>query len=505
MWHELKFPALTILAAAAAATSAWAQVPPPQLIHVEPGLEKAVRWKWHVEPGPARDWGMELPDPPPTLNDLRQIPGAPANIPGRRPATYTVQRGDALIKISKRFDVPLDVLKKVNGLTSNLIRVGDELKIPTPEQVAALAPKPTPKAPTAARQQAQTAPDDTLLLQVFLDRAGFSAGPIDGRTSPGFFQILQLYVTSHDDISDATALAEKARTALKEPVTTYRLRREDFRFIAPPKAQPNEPTPTPSRKKKSAKPKVEPTPKPTYEDMTTTRMLAYRSPWEFVAERFHCSEEFLHQLNPEIELLPPIGTEFRVPAVVPFQIEKALENPIQPPPTQNNPMTASIVDLTRFELRRGDKLLAAMPVSIARPGLRGRDSWTILTAMSRPRLSSVKESRNPPPKRTRIYGRESPNAVEPTPTPTPEEQILPAGPNNPVGLVWIDLAKTPDGEPMSYGLHGTSIPDEMATHESLGGIRMANWDIARVVRFLPPGTPLQWTTSPPPQIAAPVQ
>ena len=72
------------------------------------------------------------------------------------------------------------------------------------------------------------------------------------------------------------------------------------------------------------------------------------------------------------------------------------------------------------------------------------------------------------------------------------EQYLPAGPNNPVGIVWINLAKANSTEPLPYGLHGTSIPERMRSQESIGGLRLANWDIARAVRLLPAGTALKW-------------
>jgi lipoprotein-anchoring transpeptidase ErfK/SrfK len=61
-----------------------------------------------------------------------------------------------------------------------------------------------------------------------------------------------------------------------------------------------------------------------------------------------------------------------------------------------------------------------------------------------------------------------------------------------VGILWINLAKSNSTEPLPYGLHGTSIPDQMNIEESIGGLRLTNWDIARAVRHLPSGTPLEW-------------
>jgi hypothetical protein len=61
-----------------------------------------------------------------------------------------------------------------------------------------------------------------------------------------------------------------------------------------------------------------------------------------------------------------------------------------------------------------------------------------------------------------------------------------------VGIFWINLSKSNTTEPLPYGLTGTSIPDQMDFEESIGGFRLTNWDIARAVRRLPLGTPLQW-------------
>lgn len=43
--------------------------------------------------------------------------------------TYIVKRGDTLWSISKDFDIPVSELKELNNLTSNLLSIGQELKI----------------------------------------------------------------------------------------------------------------------------------------------------------------------------------------------------------------------------------------------------------------------------------------------------------------------------------------------------------------------------------------
>lgn len=68
----------------------------------------------------------------------------------------------------------------------------------------------------------------------------------------------------------------------------------------------------------------------------------------------------------------------------------------------------------------------------------------------------------------------------------PEENkaTIPPGPNNPVGVVWIDLSKD------HYGIHGTPEPGKIGKTQSHGCIRLANWDAARVADAVGPGTPV---------------
>jgi lipoprotein-anchoring transpeptidase ErfK/SrfK len=51
-----------------------------------------------------------------------------------------------------------------------------------------------------------------------------------------------------------------------------------------------------------------------------------------------------------------------------------------------------------------------------------------------------------------------------------EPLTIKPGPNNPVGLVWIDLTAP------SYGIHGTPEPEKIGKTESHGCIRLTNWD-----------------------------
>jgi lipoprotein-anchoring transpeptidase ErfK/SrfK len=59
---------------------------------------------------------------------------------------------------------------------------------------------------------------------------------------------------------------------------------------------------------------------------------------------------------------------------------------------------------------------------------------------------------------------------------------IPAGPNNPVGLVWIDINKP------HYGLHGTPEPGRIGYSASHGCVRLTNWDAAKLAGLVTKGT-----------------
>ena len=255
-----------------------------------------------------------------------------------------MKRGDALILIGKRFGVTVAQIKEFNGLKDDKIRIGQMLKIPAVAEPSATTP-PSQSVNTTEDKQAKTsgarpssetgAELENVRLQVFLDREQFSAGPIVGRPGPAFKKLLFVYQNTHEDAKDDAALGAKARAAVVDVFTRYKLKAEDFRFIAPPKAElvdpKRPPGATPPRPGKAPirPPDIPELPR-TYEQLTASSMLAYRTPWEFVAERFHCSESYLRTLNDKLPPVPGSGTEFRVPNVIPFEIEKALDEPLQP-------------------------------------------------------------------------------------------------------------------------------------------------------------------------------
>jgi lipoprotein-anchoring transpeptidase ErfK/SrfK len=62
-----------------------------------------------------------------------------------------------------------------------------------------------------------------------------------------------------------------------------------------------------------------------------------------------------------------------------------------------------------------------------------------------------------------------------------EKLTIPAGPNGPVGSIWIDLT-----EP-TYGIHGTPDPSKISKSSSHGCVRLTNWDAAELGKLVKPG------------------
>jgi hypothetical protein len=60
------------------------------------------------------------------------------------------------------------------------------------------------------------------------------------------------------------------------------------------------------------------------------------------------------------------------------------------------------------------------------------------------------------------------------------------GPNNPVGVIWIQINRE------HFGIHGTPEPSRIGRTESHGCIRMTNWDVVRLASLVEPGTPVKF-------------
>ena len=65
-----------------------------------------------------------------SIGQKLKIPGASGgSSSGTAAQTYTVKSGDNLYSIAKKFNTTVDSIKKKNNLSSNLLSIGQKLKI----------------------------------------------------------------------------------------------------------------------------------------------------------------------------------------------------------------------------------------------------------------------------------------------------------------------------------------------------------------------------------------
>ena len=181
--------------------------------------------------------------------------------------------------------------------------------------------------------------------------------------------------------------------------------------------------------------------------------LGYTSLLEALGERFHIKPQLLVRLNREKKLNAP-GEEILVPNVQASPLPRAASVVIR------------AADQSVSALDKEGKILARYPASIGS----SRDplpvgSWKILGIRKDPEFNY-----NPA-----LFWDAKPEHAK--------AKIAP-GPNNPAGVVWIDLSKP------HYGIHGTPEPATIGRTQSHGCIRLTNWDAAELAMIVGPGTPV---------------
>jgi lipoprotein-anchoring transpeptidase ErfK/SrfK len=271
--------------------------------------------------------------------------------------------------------------------------------------------------------------------QILLDRAFFSPGVIDGKYGGNTKKALKTY---------QSAKGLEATGALDQPtwdkltgadaapaLTTYKVTKDDVNGPFVKKI--------PSGIRKQAK----------------LKRLAYTSPAELLGETFHVSPEVLRTLNPG-KKLTAAGTQIVVPNV-------GGRKPSAEAATL-------VVDKARSALKAYDKngkLIAFYPATIG--------STEYPAPKGKLKIRAV--------------------AVNPVYTYTDNldfaklkkgEKVIKVapGPNNPVGVVWLDLTK------QGYGIHGTPDPAKVGKNYSHGCIRLTNWDARELAGLVDKGTPV---------------
>ncbi|STZ14654.1 Putative L,D-transpeptidase YkuD [Moraxella caviae] len=168
------------------------------------------------------------------------------------------------------------------------------------------------------------------------------------------------------------------------------------------------------------------------------KALSYESVEEMLGERFHMSVAYIKKLNPNKRFVA--GETITV------------INTGEPLKEQITRVIADKNDKILYAYN-GDKLVATYPTTIG----------SIATATPSGKFKVINNVKMPTYKATVNRGEEN-----------QKHYFLPPGPNSPVGVVWIGLNKP------SYGIHGSPVPEGISRQQSLGCIRLTNWDVLEV-------------------------
>lgn len=304
-------------------------------------------------------------------------------------------------------------------------------------QAAQVQPQPPVQAapPQAAPSQPQVpatpAESPELRAQILLDRAHFSAGQIDGQYGSnmkhallGFQKSRGLAATGKLDPQTLAALEDR------QPVlATYSITDADVQG-------PYRPVPE------------------SMADKAKLPALGFASIDEALGERFHASPKLLRELNPGKDF-NRVGEQIIVPNV-------HAAGPIPPAArivVDESDRTLSLVDTA-------GKVVAQFPASTGSE----HDPLPI----GEWKINGV--GRNPDYRyNPKLFWDAKPGEGK---------AMIKPGPNNPVGVVWMDLSKE------HYGIHGTPEPGMIGKTESHGCIRLTNWDAAKVADMVGPGFPV---------------
>jgi len=271
--------------------------------------------------------------------------------------------------------------------------------------------------------------------QLALARLGISPGSLDGAAGPrtrlallAFQQRENLPVTG---TLDATTRSRLVLATL--PFTNYAVTADDLARLRPLGK--------------------------TWLEKSQQDRLGYETILELVAEKAQSHPHLIQQLNPSVDWTNvDVGTSILLPNVErPLVREKAALARIH------------LEDRTLQVFGENTNLLAHFPCSIA------------AFAEKRPvgELHVAAVALNPNYTFDPDNFPESAEARE-----INRKLILPPGPNNPVGTVWIGLDKP------GYGIHGTSRPEQVGRAESHGCFRLANWNAEYFSQMVSVGMPV---------------
>ena len=271
-----------------------------------------------------------------------------------------------------------------------------------------------------------------LELQVRLDRAGFSPGEIDARSGPNTDRAWAAFAASRGvppTTADVASKLEAIRAVDRaEPLVSYTLTDADV-------AGPFGPAVPADLMKQAELP-----------------ALRYASVAEALGEKFHCAPALLSALNPGSTFRA--GETLRVPNIATAAGAAPLATTVV---VSKSESTLTVKDET------GDVIFSAPVTSGSEHDPLPIGKWSVTVVTKNPVFNYNPDlfwDANPAHAKAKIA----------------------AGPNNPVGVVWIDLNKE------HYGIHGTPEPGRIGHSSSHGCVRLTNWDAARLAAMVQKGT-----------------
>ena len=280
---------------------------------------------------------------------------------------------------------------------------------------------------------------DWFEAQLALDRLGISSGSIDGVPGAQTRSAMRAF-QAKAGLRVSGELDDPTRAALVlagPPCVTYRVTAPDMDRLQPLS--------------------------PTWLGKSQQTALDYETILELLAEKSHAHPKLIQSLNPNLRW----GTVGAGASV-------CVPDASSPPATVKAALVViSLGEKTLEAFDAQNHLLAHFPCSIARLAEKRPvgDLHVVLLA-PHPNYTFKPE----------IF----PESAEARRLKT--RLVLPAGPNNPVGVAWIGLDKP------GYGIHGTPSPELVGRTESHGCFRLANWNAKYLLSLAWVGMPVRVVT-----------